>query len=252
MTFGAVKEKFLDILFPPTCALCEAQLQTQKHAELCGNCWQLVKFITKPYCKICGLPLDYGDDNQVCLGCTQNKHNFDYARAAVVYGAIGKDLILKFKHGDKISLQKMLANWLLRAISELPSANVDKSSLILAPVSLHWTRLLMRKYNQAALLAKDINVKTKIPCALDLLKRTVMTKSQGRLGLNQRRANVKNAFQLNLKYKGNLCNKTVLLVDDVFTTGSTLNECAKVLRREGAKEVHVATIARTHHPWAAS
>lgn len=252
MTFEVVKEKFLDILFPPTCALCAAQLQTQKHTELCGDCWRLVKFITKPYCRACGLPLDYGDDDQVCLGCMRNKHNFDYARAAIVYGATGKNLILKFKHGDDISLRKMLASWLLRAIFELPLANADKGSLILAPVLLHWTRLLIRKYNQAALLAKDVSAKTSIPCVLDLLKRTVMTKSQGHLGLNQRRANVRNAFQLNHKYKSNLCNKTVLLVDDVFTTGSTLDECAKVLKREGANEVHIATVARTHHPWSAS
>ncbi|MDR1475561.1 MAG: ComF family protein [Holosporales bacterium] len=241
-----IKIKILDVLFPPACALCKTALQSQQSVELCGNCWKNLRFITGPYCKICGLPLEYGDSGQTCLGCIKNKSCFDCARAAIVYGGTGKSLILRFKHNDETRLLKTLSNWLLRAISELPLKNGE--AVVLAPIPLHWTRLVVRKYNQSALLSKGISMLTGTPCVFNLLKRIRMTKSQGRFGLNQRRLNVKGAFRLKTKYQNSLYGKTVLLIDDVFTTGSTINECAKVLKLAGAHKVYAVTVAKTDHP----
>ena len=159
------------------------------------------------------------------------------ARSILEYDDFSKQLILAFKHGDQTHLTPILVKFLTLADPEI-FKNVD----MIAPVPLHWKRRFRRQYNQSALLGKALGKQKNIPFEPLVLKRIKNTESQGHKHQKQRQLNVKGAFKV---IKPNLIfGKTVLLIDDVMTTGATINECAKVLRRAGAKEVKVLTVYR--------
>jgi ComF family protein len=157
----------------------------------------------------------------------------------MVYDKASSGIILKLKHGDVMHLAPALGEWMWSR-----SVDVLKDVDCLIPVPLHWFRLFMRRYNHATILAKGISEKSSLPIMPYLLRRQRFTKSQAYLNRKQRQHNVKKAFYVPLKQMSFLRGKKIALIDDVFTTGATINECTRVLLKAGCAEVRVITLAR--------
>ena len=151
--------------------------------------------------------------------------------------------MLPFKHGDRTDLARACGNWMARAGAEL-LADAD----LVAPVPLHWRPLLMRRYNQALPLARSVTRQWPEKLAPDLLRRRRWTGWQAGLKAKERRSNVRQAFDIHPRWAGALAGKTVLLVDDVLTTGATVDACVRTLERGGARHVDVLTLARVVRP----
>lgn len=229
--------KLLDLLLPPRCLKCGAAVGGD--GALCAGCWGRIRFLGKPCCGCCGLPFDIelGDD-ALCANCLREEPPFNRARAALLYDEESRPLILAFKHGDKLQLAPALGRFMRNAGAELL---VEADALV--PVPLHWTRLFMRRYNQAAVLAHAIAALGGPATGADWLRRRRATPSQGRRNRAERRRNVAGAFAL--KRGQSVRGKRIVLIDDVLTTGATAAECARVLLKAGAWRVDVLTLART-------
>lgn len=227
-----------DLLFPARCFGCGTEVDVQ--GRLCGACWGQVTFIDGPVCTSCGLPfeVDMGED-MLCAGCLARPPAFNSARAACRYDDGSRRFILSFKHGDRLEAARPLAAWLARAAGPV-MADVD----VIAPVPLHRWRLWRRRFNQAAELSRALSRLSGAPYASDLLERIRATPSQGGLNRAGRDRNVRGAFRVPLRHCAALEGCTVLLVDDVQTTGATVDACARALKHAGAGAVHVVTLAR--------
>lgn len=224
------------VIFPPLCPMCKNPVG--EHAGLCSSCFQKLKFIQPPFCQICGQPLGiYETGAHLCPDCLKHKPAFDYGRSVFVYDAFSKKLILNFKHADALSLTPLLVRLLLPTAQEM-AKTID----YIIPVPLHWKRLLNRRYNQSALLARQIAKQLGKPCVF-YLKRTKHTPPQGHFDTKKRIQNVEGAFHLS--HPDVLSGKSVLLIDDVRTTGATLDECARTLKQAGVRLVYVLTLAKT-------
>ena len=229
--------KLLDFILPPVCPVCSEPI-LEKHT-LCPKCFSDLHFITEPCCEICGHPFPFDTlGNKKCAKCLAEPPLFAKACAVVTYDEASKKVILPFKHGDRLDLVPLMAKMMAQRGKEL----ISLSDLI-CPVPLHRFRLLKRKYNQSALLAKLLAKQFYKEYAPDGLKRIRSTPKQGKLTPAQRKQNIANAFRINKRIK--IEGKSVLLVDDVLTTGATANECAKVLLKAGAKQVFLLTFAAT-------
>lgn len=234
-----------DMILPPRCLACGAVVAGD--GLLCAACWSRTRFLSPPLCVCCGRPFDLPPDPMPrparCLACIAVPPRFERARAALVYDAASRPLVLRYKHGDQTSATPGLATMMRRAGQELIAA-----ADLIAPVPLHRWRLLRRQYNQAALLAQAIGRAERVPVIPDLLIRQRATASQGGLGRRQRRRNVAGAFAVRPGAKTLIAGKRVLLIDDVLTTGATLDSCARTLRRAGAAAVDCLTLARRPGP----
>ena len=236
----------LDAVLPPLCLGCNEIVEAP--GALCAPCWRGFSFISAPHCACCGTPFaeDLGDE-ALCAGCLLRRPRYRRARAALVYDDQSRRLVLPFKHGDRTDIARACGGWMARA-----GADLVASADLVAPVPLHWRRLLVRRYNQAALLARIV-VRTAAPrnelhLAPDLLRRRRWTGSQAGLKATERRRNVREAFDIHPKWQPQVAGKTVLLVDDVLTTGATVEACTRALERAGAKGVDVLTLARVVRP----
>lgn len=219
--------------FPFSCLKCGEQVSNK---GLCHSCWSNIRWITKPNCTVCYRELGFFNlESSICPKCEDRKTFLDSICSPMIYNNHSKDLILKFKNFNRIEI----AEWILSPIkNHLPNVPFD----YIVPVPLHNLKLIWRGYNQAAQLAKIISSAEKIPYS-DLLRKTRFTKSQGLFNKNKRIDNVKNSFSVKSKF--NLVNKTVLLVDDVYTTGSTMEECARILKKSGVSQVFGISMAKT-------
>lgn len=228
----------IDLVLPPRCVLSGEIVASP--GTLSPEAWQSLRFITAPFCQTCSHPFEFTvESTSQCAACLADPPPFASARAALAYDDASRDLILKFKHGDHLQAIPSLIPMMLRAGAE-PLERAD----LVVPVPLHRWRLLKRRYNQAALLAWGLSRARGKTCLPDALLRIRATPPQGHKRARDRAANVKRAFVPHLKYRATIAGKSVLLVDDVFTTGATLRECAQVLLKAGAREVHVLTVAR--------
>ncbi len=237
-----IGQKSLDFILPPQCLQCHTLVLQQ--GGLCANCWQKISFISKPFCKSCGFPFDLPLElESICGPCARKTPPFTRARAAVYYNETSKPMILRFKHGDALHMTPLFTEWLYQAGHEL----LQQADYI-APIPLYWSRLVYRGYNQAAILSHKLSKKAKIVHAPDLLERKKRTPSQGNLTAKERDKNVSNAFKLNKKYHQLIHDKYILLIDDVLTSGATVRACAKVLKKSGAKQIDVLTLARVIKP----
>ena len=235
----------LDAVLPPLCLTCSEIVETP--GGLCAACWQGFSFVAPPYCARCAMPFaaPVGEEAQ-CGACMARPPRYRRARAALVYNDKSRRLVLPFKHGDRTDIARACGRWMARAGHDL-LADAD----LVAPVPLHWRRLLTRRYNQAQLLARVAVAATegsRARLAPDLLRRPRWTGSQGGLDPRQRRDNVRKAFDIHPRWVGRLAGKSVVLVDDVLTTGATVEACVQVLRRGGAAHVDVLTLARVVRP----
>ena len=226
----------LDALLPPRCLACTEAVDVP--GRLCAACWADVDFITAPHCATCGLPFAFDEGAEaVCGACAAETPAFDRARAVLRYNGVARSLVLGFKYGDRTHAAPSFAGWIGRGGGAL----VDHAEVV-TPVPLHRWRLFSRRYNQSALLAREIAHAGGLDFAPDLLRRTRHTPSQGGLNRRQRLLNVRGAFTL--RRGRSVAGRRVLLIDDVMTTGATVNACAKALKRAGAETVDVLTLAR--------
>lgn len=230
----------LDVIFPPLCPVCECVVS--KKSTFCGDCWPKLNFISDPFCTQCSLPFESSilEENSAfykCASCLQTPPAFSLSRSVYVYDDVCRKMILSFKHGQSLHLGPVLADGMWHAGKFLL-----ESADVMLPVPLHWKRLYKRGFNQSAVLARHISALSKKPVALNLLKRTQNTPSQGILSLEDRAKNVKNCFKVSDSHQ--IKNRIVVLIDDVMTTGATLNASAHALLRAGAKEVRTLCIAR--------
>jgi ComF family protein len=241
--YAKVARRALDVVFPPLCVACRTRV-AEPHS-LCSRCWNAMSFLEGPACVRCGAPfdLDPGADT-VCGPCHARPRAFDRARALARYDDASKGLILAFKHGDRLDHSPAFARWLERAGRPL----LEEADVIV-PVPLHRWRLWHRRYNQAAVLAAGIGRLTGTPVDHRALERRRATPSQGVMpSASARRRNVLGAFVVTPTRIAAIRGKRVLLVDDVFTTGATLDACARALKRAGAAAVDALTIARVVRP----
>ncbi len=235
---GAPIGAILDAVLPPRCLACG--VETDSAGALCSECWSEVDFLGPPHCACCGHPFEFEvAPVSVCSACARRKPSFARARAVFRYGNVSRALILRFKYGDRTDAAPAFGHWLARAGKEL----LSQADLIL-PVPLHRFRLFTRRFNQSALLARAIGRESDVAVAVDLLVRTRNTRTQADLSPAQRSRNVQGAFAVRPRWRNRLASANLLLVDDVMTTGATIEECTKTLLDAGAASVDVITLAR--------
>ncbi len=228
----------LDLLLPPQCLACDAEVA--EPGRLCPRCFSQIDLITDPLCATCGVPFEFvGAPGRICAACAADPPPFTRARAAARYDDRIRDAVLGFKHGDRADRAVGLARLVARA-GQAWLAQAD----IVTGVPLHRRRLLHRRYNQATLVANLLARDAGVDAVPDLMLRTRATRSQGGLSGSARRRNLRGAFAVNPVYRARVSGAHVVLVDDVITTGATISECARVLRRAGAAEITVLGIAR--------
>ena len=200
--------------------------------------WNNVTFLDDPCCAVCGFPFEFdmGKD-ALCGRCAGKRPAYAAARAAFAYNDASRSVVLAFKHGGRTEGLQMFARQMHRAGRE-----ILKDADILIPVPLHYSRLTRRRYNQSAILARALSKICRARVDTHSLVRSRATKTQGGLSYTGRRRNVRGAFRLGPK--ADIKGKTVVLIDDVFTTGATVEACARCLYKGGAKTVSGLTLAR--------
>ncbi len=233
--------RLLDLLLPPRCAACGGAVA--EAGALCSACWGAIEFLGPPACRRCAYPFEFEIEGQtLCAACSARPPVFDRARAVLRYDDGSRNMLLAFKHADRTDLAPLFGRWLARAGEEL-LADAD----LVAPVPLHWTRLWSRRYNQAALLAKLAAGEARRPFFPDVLVRRKRTAPQ-KAGRAARTRNVAGAFGVPARRRMAIEGRRVLLVDDVRTTGATLEGCARALKAAGASGVDVLTLALVVRP----
>src|SRR5690606_18730689 len=197
-----------------------------------------LSFIQRPFCACCGDPFpSEAPEDFLCSPCLTARPAFTMARAALRYDDVSAPMILKLKYADATILAPIFAVWLHQA-----GHDILRGADYLVPVPLHRTRLLQRRYNQAALIADALAKRAAVPHLPDILTRTRATESQGTKSKAERENNVRGAFKVPEKKKKWIKGATLVLVDDVFTSGATATACAKALLKAGAKEVRVLCV----------
>ena len=229
-------------IYPPTCAGCAQILESEEPAPFCPDCFKALDLILEPYCPLCGIPyLAEAPSRHLCGDCLGGVHHFDRARATGLYQGLFREVIHRYKYRGQLFLVRPLAKMLAAPAKEL--SRLHKIDIIV-PVPLHPKRLRQRGFNQASLLARRLGSALKISVDYASLRRSRWTEPQTGLTRRQRAANVRGAF--GLKTPENVRGKGILLLDDVLTTGETVNQCVRLLKRDGgAIEVVVLTVART-------
>ncbi|MBI4698122.1 MAG: ComF family protein [Nitrospirae bacterium] len=225
---------FLNILFPEICPVCTKPVKDHKTAPICIDCWKTLSPYGGPMCQRCGKPLA-SEVSTICGECMKDEPAFIYARGFGLYeGALKKAInLLKF-YGIK-RLSKPLSD--IIASVKMPQVEA------VVPVPLHEKRLRQREFNQSALLAKYLAKKAGTSFMSDCLVKIKDTRPQVGLNADERRRNVKGAFTV--KDKGPVAGKKVLLIDDVVTTGATVRECSRVLKKAGAEKIYVSSLAHS-------
>ena len=230
----------LDIVFPPLCHACKTFIPEAGDLHLCSTCRGEVPAVSSPLCTVCGIPFaTQGGSDHPCGACLSTHPRFAAARAAVLFDGVARDLIHRFKYDKKVHLARPLT---LLATEALTSFAASSGAELLIPVPLHRRRLRERGFNQAVLLGRPLAKTWGVPLVVDNLNRVRWTEPQVTLSAAEREANVRGAFALS--DPAALRGRKVLLVDDVYTTGSTVAECSRVLRQAGAEAVYVITVAR--------
>lgn len=230
-------QKGLDLILPPRCSSCGEVCSD--HHKLCADCWNQLSFLSSPQCPSCGWPLPFTTQDILCGSCLQTPLPYE-GWSIFSYQGLIRQLILRFKHGDATYLAPTLARFLLTG--NLKRQKTFQSCDYLIPVPLHRWRMVKRQYNQATLLSRELSKLTCVPVQTDILFRKKHTQSQHLKSRKQRRDNVKDVFVV--QNEQILQGKTVCLIDDVWTTGSTLKNCAYALKKGGAKKIYALSLAR--------
>lgn len=227
-------------LYPRVCQICEIERAMPEEGFVCRKCWTGVRFIKPPFCERCGLPYEGEITGPFeCSNCRDMELHFSSARSAVAAKGVTLEIIHRFKYQRALWFEPFLVDLLCRAA--LPELREHKWDLIV-PVPLHHAKQREREFNQAERLADGLARELALPVRTDLVRRVLPTRTQTQLTKTQRADNVRRAFVVGSS--GKLDGERIILVDDVLTTGATTSACARVLRKLGAGEVCVWTVAR--------
>ena len=240
---SSVKQFFqalLDVILPPICHICHSYIPNANALHICPTCHDLLPLVVSPLCSICGIPFIGAGGDHRCGACLAHPPRFDIARAHFLYEGPIRDLIHSFKYSQRTHLGYPLALLSLKGVSVL---SADHKPHLIIPVPLHRSRLRQRGFNQAVLLGRELSRQLALPMVPDALSRNRPTEPQITLAAEKRRINVKGAFSV--ARPDHVVGKRILLLDDVMTTGSTMNECSKELKMAGAEMVIAVTVART-------
>ena len=238
-SMSSVLHSALRLIYPPRCLTCPELVVDD--FGLCGSCWRDTPFISGLVCNSCGVPLP-GEDTgepETCDECLRIARPWVQGRAALLYKDLGRKLVLSLKHGDRTDLAKPAAHWLARAAQPMLRPN-----MLIAPVPLHWSRMLKRRFNQSAVLAEALAKHLNLSYCPDLLVRSRRTPSLDGLGFDARFQATDGAIKPNPVRAELAKDRPVLLVDDVMTAGATLSACTQATYAAGAKEVCVLALAR--------
>ena len=224
-------DAILNLLFPLACILCKSQIRQRRWGPVCPPCWGRMKRLEHPFCSQCGMPAPFIEG--LCGSCRIGEHAFDFARSSLVFNDPLREIIHHLKYSDRVSLANPLGTLLCECLEQEPF-----QGHVVFPVPLHRKRERRRGYNQANLIAESLKRLNRTVDTTTLFRRK-NTPSQTGLSRSQRTRNLEGAFGV----RGHV-PECVIVVDDVFTTGSTLHEIAKTLKRHGAVRVEVLTVAR--------
>lgn len=229
----------VQIVFPPRCVSCGVQVESD--FQLCGSCWRDTPFIGGAICDHCGVPLpgQVTDHQEVCDDCMQKPPPWKRGRAALLYKGRARSLVLRLKHGDRHDIARPAAHWMAQAARPL----VDQDTLI-APIPLHWQRFLHRRYNQSALLAERLAKSLELRHIPDLLLRRQPTVSLDGKTREERFDLLRGAITVNPKFQSKIKGASVLLVDDVMTSGATFSAATEACLHSNADQVNVIALAR--------
>ncbi|MEO9683441.1 MAG: ComF family protein [Tateyamaria sp.] len=229
----------LAAIYPPSCLGCGEMVDSD--FGLCGSCWGQTEFIGGASCDSCGTPLPGAAIEGLihCDDCMRDPKPWAHGRAALTYSGMGRKLILQLKHGDRQEIARPAAGWMRMAIQPL----ITEKTLI-APVPLHWLRMAKRRFNQSALIAKQLSDMTGCDWCADLLQRPKRTLSLDGKTRQERAEMLDGAIRINARRKHRILGRSVLLVDDVMTTGATLAACTHACAAAGAHQVCVSVLAR--------
>lgn len=236
---------FLDLFLPRMCVSCEESWPAGPESSWCASCLERIAWIESPLCPCCGRPYHKSPSSpdHLCGDCEVTRYPFDSARSATFHSGSVRNGIHRLKFGGRLHWVPPLVELLRKALTR---EMLDRCRVIV-PVPLHTRRLRQRGFNQAGLLARGLGKAVGLEVDYGLLERKQWTEPQTRLKREERLRNVKGAFRV--VKTGKLRGGSVLLVDDVYTTGTTLRECAAVLRQAGAEEVHAVTVSRSMPDW---
>lgn len=230
----------LDVVYPPVCIACRRA--TAGHFGLCPDCWTQMRFIEKPYCERLGTPfdVDLGQPGLLSPEAIANPPVYARARSVVKFDDGPARLIVhRLKYYDRLEIARPVGRWMARAGADL-LAEAD----VLVPVPMHRLRLVKRRHNQAAVLARAVSRETGVPAAMRALERVKPTPPQVGLSKAQRASNMQGAFRVSEQGKLQILDKRIVLIDDVMTSGATANAAARALLRGGARRVDALTFAR--------
>ncbi|NRA98777.1 MAG: ComF family protein [Rhodobacteraceae bacterium] len=228
----------LRAIFPDQCLQCGALVDGSQ--ALCGSCWKETSFITGTVCDACGVPLiGEGDGKDHCDDCLKIERSWGRGRSAIRYEGAGRRIVLALKHGDRTDIAKPAAGWMWLATKPLL-----KPGMIVIPVPIHRARLVKRRYNQSALLAQHFAEFAELEYWPDALIRTRSTPLQDGLNQEERFANLDGAIMAAGHMRSRLDGASVVLIDDVMTSGATLEACARACLAAGADQVFVSVLAR--------
>lgn len=228
------------LIYPSRCISCGDQVEGD--FGLCGICWRDTPFVGGVVCEMCGTPLPGPPDDGepvTCDACLKTPRIWGQGRTTLLYRDNARRLVLRLKHGDRQELVRPAGRWMAKTAAPLVRPN-----MIVTPVPLHWSRLLRRRYNQAALLAREVAEELGLGFCPDLLVRPKVRGNMGGLSFEERFAKMQGAIRPHERRRKRLAARPVLLVDDVMTSGATLGSAARACFEAEATEVNVLTLAR--------
>lgn len=241
MGLERVQQGFLNVLsliYPPRCLSCGGLVES--NSGLCVSCWQDTPFIGGLICDMCGTPLPgQSEEIEYCDNCMTDPFSWDKGRAALMYRDVGRQLVLRLKHGDRHDIAGPAGKWMAQRVPGL----IIKDPLI-CPVPLHPIRHISRRFNQAALLSNAVAHELNAEHCPDALQRHKRTQKLDGKTRAERFSHLKGAISVNPKYKNLISERNIVLVDDVMTSGATLSTCSEALVGAGAAQICICVMAR--------